>query len=41
MQFISPAEAFRSGFLIFLPGAAIKIAIATLIVGHSGKKKRG
>jgi len=34
MHFMSPAEAFYGGFLIFLPGAAIKIALATAIVGR-------
>ncbi len=32
MHFISPADAFWSGCVIFLPGAAIKIALAAAIV---------
>ena len=34
MHFVSPAEAFHKGFLVFLPGAAIKIALAAAIVGR-------
>jgi len=37
MHFAPPAEAFRSGFLVFLPGAAIKFALAALIVRGPGR----
>ena len=34
MHHIEPADALRSGCLIFLPGAAAKIAVATAIAGR-------
>jgi biotin transport system substrate-specific component len=33
MHFVDAGEAIRAGFLIFLPGAAAKIAVATAIAG--------
>ena len=40
MHFVSPAEAFHSGLVVFLPGAAIKIALATAIVGRPAPRSR-
>lgn len=37
MHFVPVEQAAWSGFVIFLPGAAIKIALATLILGRSGR----
>ena len=37
MHFVPPAEAFRSGFLVFLPGAAVKIVLAAAIAHGSGR----
>jgi len=34
MHYVEPSVAIRSGFLIFLPGAAAKIAAATAIAGR-------
>jgi biotin transport system substrate-specific component len=34
LHYVAPADAFHSGFLIFLPGAAAKIAVATAIAGR-------
>lgn len=34
MHHIEPADALRGGFLIFVPGAAAKIAVATAIAGR-------
>jgi len=38
MHFVSPAEAFHSGFVVFLPWAALKIALATAIVGGARRR---
>jgi biotin transport system substrate-specific component len=34
MHYVTPGEAARSGFLIFVPGAIAKIAVATAIAGR-------
>ena len=34
MHYVTPGEAVRSGFLIFLPGAVAKIAVATAIAAR-------
>ena len=39
MRFAPPAEALRSGFLVFLPGAAIKIVLAALLVRGLGRPR--
>ena len=36
LNFLPPDAALKSGLLIFLPGAGIKIALATLLAGRSG-----
>jgi biotin transport system substrate-specific component len=41
MHFVPPAEAFHSGFLVFLPGAAVKIALAAVIVHGPGRLWQG
>lgn len=41
MHFVPPAEALRSGFLVFLPGAAVKIALAAVIAHGPGRLWQG